>query len=101
MLYCTDPYSSYKGKRERKSRQSFARFLRLIQGFCLLFLGCTEQSVRLIVGTNFDVQGGPYNNTDLAQITRQIFGTVLVCYKWTFLAGNCDFAADMYFPEAE
>jgi hypothetical protein len=57
--------------------------------------------VQLTVGTNFDVQGGPYNNTDLAHITRQIFSTVLVCYKWTFLARNCDFVVDMYFPEAE
>jgi hypothetical protein len=30
---------------------------------------------------------------------RGIFlGQFLVCCKWISLAGNCDFAADMYFP---
>jgi hypothetical protein len=31
----------------------------------------------------------------------RFLGQFLVCCKWISLAGNCVFAADMYFPKAE
>jgi hypothetical protein len=78
-----------------------AQFSRQIQDFCLLFLGGIEQSVQLTVGTYFEVHGGSYSSMDLARITRHILGLFECVVSGLFLAGNCDFDAVMYFPEAE
>jgi hypothetical protein len=77
--YCTDPYSPYNSMDLAwKSRQFWACFFEDFR-FCLLFLGRTEQSVQLTVGTDFEVHGRSYNSTDLAQkIEAEFSGTVLV-----------------------
>jgi hypothetical protein len=67
-----------------------ARFSRQISDFLWLFLGRTEQSVQLTVGTENEVQKRPYNSTVLARKTRQISVGQIWCCEVFSLAGNVD-----------
>jgi hypothetical protein len=70
----------------------------------LLQLGHTDQAVQQTVGTFFKalfsgwvIQLYGFGTFFKAEFVGDSFGAV----RYFLLAGNCEFAADMYFPEAE
>jgi hypothetical protein len=96
--------SVQQGKRARFSRKLVGTKIEAVWSVFLLQLGCTDQAVQQTVGTFFKVlfsrwavQLYRFGTFFKAEFVGDSFGAV----RYFLLAGNCEFAADMYFSEAE
>jgi hypothetical protein len=102
-LYCTDPCSLYNKERARFFRLSFGTIIEASLEVFLLLLGRTVQVVQhsvghIFLGTNFKEAVQMYGFGHDFQ-GRKLWGQICCCEVF-FLAGNCECAAVMYFPEA-
>jgi hypothetical protein len=80
-----------------------AQFSRQISRVLLVVVGPYRTVCTTDCCTIFEVQfsGRVVQQYGLGTNYEADFGTVLGVVSGFFLAGNCDFVADMYFPEAE